>query len=95
MMKYFIILVLVVITLSGCVNSQTSIEGRYQSTNDPDAYLELRDDGRYVVSQENAFSGEYTINGNKITLIYTFGSFEMTRKGNDLLDPDGEIWFKI
>ena len=96
MKKHFIVLIILIfMTLSGCLDNQSGIEGRYQSTNDPDAYLELRDDGRYVVSQENAFSGEYIINGKKITLIYTFGSFEMTKKGNDLIDPDGEIWVKI
>lgn len=94
-MKFcLIILIILISSLCGCVDNH-NIEGKYQSALDPDAYLELRDGGRFIVSQENAFSGDYTIEGDKITLIYAFGSFELTKKGNDLIDPDGDKWVKI
>ena len=90
--KLLIILLLIVL-ISGCTE-KNSITGRYQSTEDPGAYLELKDDGRYIVTQEQAFSGDYTVNDDSIILIYTFGSFKLTQDGSTLTDEDGEEWVK-
>ena len=90
-----IVLSLTVISL-GCVSVDqlASVEGRYISEVNPDAYIELRDDGQFVVNQDRAFSGEYTVNGDIVKLIYSFGSFELMRDGNILIDGDGERWIK-
>ena len=88
-----IVLLLTVISL-GCVSPMVSVEGRYISEVNPGAYLELKDGGQFVVNQERAFSGEYTVNGDTVKLIYGFGSFELVRDGNILIDGDGERWIK-
>ena len=95
MNKNIILIVLSLAVLSlGCVSPMASVDGRYISEVNPDAYLELRDDGQFVVNQDRAFSGEYTVNGDIVKLIYSFGSFELVRDGNILIDGDGERWIK-
>jgi len=95
MNKHIIAIVLLLTALSqGCIDQTTSVEGRYVSEVNPDAYLELRSDGQFVVNQDRAFSGEYTVNGDIVKLIYGFGSFELVRDGNILIDGDGERWIK-
>ena len=95
MNNYIIMIVLLLMVLSmGCVSPMISVEGRYVSEVNPDAYLELKDSGQFVVNQERAFSGEYTVNGDIVKLIYGFGSFELVRDGNILIDGDGERWIK-
>ncbi|MCK5216642.1 MAG: hypothetical protein KAJ93_02575 [Methanosarcinales archaeon] len=95
MNKQIILIVLSLTVLSlGCVSPMVSVEGRYISEVNPDTYLELCEDGLYVVNQNNAFGGQYTVNDNTVTLIHTFGSFELVRDGNILIDGDGERWIK-
>ena len=95
MNKQIIAIVLLLTVLSmGCVNPMTSVEGRYVSEVNPDAYLELKDGGQFVVNQDRAFSGDYTVDGNTITLIYMFGSFVVTLDGDIITDEDGERWVK-
>lgn len=97
MNKQIMLIVLLLTVLSlGCVSvdQMARVEGRYVSEVNPDAYLELRDGGQFVVNQEMAFSGEYTVNGDIVKLIYSFGSFELVRDGNILIDGDGERWIK-
>jgi len=81
--------------ISGCITSADSIEGRYQSEVNPHDYLELRNDGSYVVVQDNAFGGLYTVADNTIILTHTFGSFVLVFDGADLIDLDGERWVKV
>ena len=95
MNKQIILIVLLLTVLNlGCVSPMASVEGRYVSEVNPDAYLELRDGGQFVVNHDRAFSGEYTVNGDIVKLIYGFGSFELVRDGNILIDGDGERWIK-
>lgn len=86
----------IVIALFVAMTMATShdISGRYYSQDNPSDYLELFDDGRFIVSQENAFSGDYTVSGNTVTLVYFLGQFELTLDGNKLIDEDGAIWKK-
>ena len=88
------ILILISILFSGCLDTN-SIEGKYYSDEDPGAYLELKADGKYVVSQDKPFAGEYYVDGNNITLVHLFGCFELTRDENIITDPDGIKWVKI
>ena len=94
MNKYYILLLLITILLSGCLDTNT-IEGKYYSEEDPSAYIELKADGKYVVSQDKPFAGEYYVDENNITLVHLFGSFELTKNGNTITDPDGIKWVKI
>ena len=95
MNKQIILIVLSLTVLNlGCVGPMASIEGRYVSEVNPDAYLELRDDGQFIVNQDRAFSGEYIVNGDIVKLIYGFGSFELVRDGDILTDGDGERWIR-
>ena len=95
MNKYIILIVLSLAVISlGCVSPMASVEGRYVSEVNPDAYLELRDDGQFVVNQDMAFSGDYTVDGNTITLIYMFGSFVVTLDNNVITDEEGERWIR-
>jgi len=95
MNKHIIAIVLLLTALSqGCIDQTTSVEGRYVSEVNPDAYLELRSDGQFVVNQDRSFSGEYTVGGDTVKLIYTFGSFVLVVDGNMLIDEDGERWIR-
>jgi len=94
--KYITTIAILLTILSlGCVSPMAGVEGRYVSEVNPDAYLELRSDGQFVVNQDMSFSGEYTVNGDTVKLIYTFGSFVLVVDGNMLIDEDGERWIKI
>lgn len=95
MNKHIILIVLSLTVLSlGCVSPMASVEGRYVSEVNPGAYLELKDGGQFVVNQDRSFSGEYTVNGDTIKLIYVFGSFELVCDGDVLTDSDGERWIR-
>lgn len=86
----------IVIALFVAMTIATShdISGRYYSQDNPSDYIELFDDGRFLVSQENAFCGDYTVSGDTVTLVYMFGKFELQHNGNTLIDEDGAIWKK-
>ena len=92
--KIIMIVLLLTVISMGCVSPMASVEGRYVSEVNPDAYLELRDDGQFVVNQDMAFSGDYTVDGNTITLIYMFGSFVVTLDNNVITDEEGERWIR-
>jgi len=89
-----LIVMLFIILISGCIEDSV-MAGRYQSTEDPGAYLELKPDGRYIVTQDNAFSGDYAVVDGEVFLTYTFGSFKLTKDGSSLVDEDGEVWKKV
>lgn len=73
------------------VSDDDTIYGKYYSEY---GYLELMQDGRYAVVQDNAFEGTYTYDETTVTLVYTFGKFELQRDGNTLIDHEGDQWIK-
>ena len=88
-----LMLVLLIVGVCGCTEP-TGTPGRYQSMESPGDYLELRADGTYVVSQDDAFSGDYTTDQGIVKLIHVFGSFDLKQDGNTLTDSDGDCWVK-
>ncbi len=90
-----VVLILAVFLVGGCLES--GIEGKYVSTKYPGDYMELNSDGTFFVYQEirKSFSGTYEIKDDTIRLILPNGIVEVGKlEGNNIIDPDGDVWKK-
>jgi len=83
-----VILLLALISLFGCSNGDVS--GKYDHA-DRSAALTLTKDGKFLHPQ--APPGEYTLDGDKITLIVpNVGAIEGKSEGNKLVFPKPKGW---
>jgi hypothetical protein len=93
-----IIIGMLVVSLSGCVNANI-YPGTFKSGNPPNQTLELRDDGTYLLIPADAKyteKGVYVKRGNKIELTGAFGLttiMNITDKG--LIGNSGNLWARV
>ncbi len=98
-MKIEIIIIgMLLVALSGCVNANT-YPGTFKLGDPPTQTLELRDDGTYLLipaDTTHTSKGVYVRRGDKIELTGVFGITSiMTISKTGLIDPDGDIWAKV
>lgn len=90
-----VVLILTLFLVGGCLES--GIEEKYVSTKYPGDYIELNSDGTFFVYQEvrGSFSGTYEIKDDTIRLIFPNGRVQVGKlEGNNIMDPDGDVWKK-
>ena len=98
-MKIEIIIIgMLVVSLSGCVNANI-YPGTFKLSVPPNQTLELRDDGTYLLIPADAKyteKGVYVKRGNKIELTGAFGLttiMNITDKG--LIGNSGNLWARV
>ena len=98
-MKIEIIIIgMLLISFSGCVNSNI-YQGTFKLGDPPTQTLELRDDGTYLLipaDVTHTSKGTYVRKGDKIELTGVFGITSiMTISKTGLIDTDGDLWVKV
>ena len=98
-MKIKIIIIgIILVFLSGCVNANI-YPGTFKLGDPPTQTLELRDDGTYLLIPTDAThtsKGTYVRRGDKIELTGAFGfTSVMTISKTGLVDIDGDIWVRV
>lgn len=100
-MKIEIIIIgLILVSLAGCVNSNSNVyPGTFEIGNPPTKTLELRDDGTYlliIAKEKYAQKGTYVKRGDKIELTGALGFtgiVNITDRG--LEEGDGSVWVRV
>lgn len=90
-----LIVLLCVVSLFGC-DSGSSVAGKYLDERNAQEFIELKNDGTFLVHQGNLNStGKYTVEGNNIKFVFSSG---LTSKGTIMgktLVGNGEVrWTK-
>lgn len=88
-----LIILLTALSITGCTDK--SIDGKYEYTENPNVYVQLYEDGRYVVNQDTMFSGDYIVTDDYVILNHIFGSIKLIREGSKLIDGDGWTFEKV
>jgi hypothetical protein len=88
---------------SGCeLSQQSAVAGKYVLEGEPRSYMELKADGTFFLAQWGkytkktaSFAGEYTMDGNQITIKLPQGTAARGHiDGDVLVDDEGERWIK-
>ncbi len=100
-MKKILILLLIGVVLSGCINN--NISGKYYNENKPKDYIEIFDDGTFIKNvydsgKNYSLSGTYRIDKDAIILKYemfgTVDELQIIENGKILKDDKGERYIK-
>lgn len=91
-MSVMFVVVVEVVDFTDQNNIAGGIEGTYIS--ETGSILELRENNRFTVTQVYSFAGDYTYDTDIVVLIHPYGSFIFNRNGKNLIDPEGEFWYK-
>ncbi len=91
-----LLVVILLVSLGGVVScGKVGITGTYVNQDNPDDYLELEADGTYYLYEDGiGLTGEWETSGNELRL--ELWGFVVTGeiRGNDIIDPNGQVWVK-
>ena len=90
--KLILIVVLIfAAAMSGCTEKSST----YIHDSNPDEYMELYIDQRYVVVQDAGFCGTWYLHDNALHLYFNDALlYVLQPNGTGYLDPDGDRWTK-
>ncbi len=91
MKRVVIISIILIATLSGCIDTETKTEYHYQNNT-----LKLFKDNTFIIHFEKNnrdYSGVYRIEGDNLYLVYPYGFTEPLKRCPDgWIDKDGWKW---